>query len=150
MDSHAGSQVVGKYTAILEISNKTALVLGLSTELGDLIRVPLETTARIYDCEYTGESHIMVIHNALHFKNMEINLVPPIMMRIAGLEVDVYPKFLAKAPSESNHSIYFLVKDLRIPLQIEGVIFYIPTRKTTKIKIKEREGDYLLLTPNLP
>ena len=71
LDNHADSPVVGKYAAILEISNKTALVSGFTTELGDPIQVPIVTAAIIYDCEYTGESHIMIIHNALRFKNME-------------------------------------------------------------------------------
>ena len=91
---------MGNHAHILEITNKTALVSGFTTKLGDAIRVPIVSGAIIYDCEYTGESNIMVIHNVLHFKHMEINVIPPIMIRVAGLEIDECLKFLAKTPSE--------------------------------------------------
>ena len=55
LDSHADSPVVGKHAAILEISSKTALVSGFTTELGDPMKVPIVTAAIVYDCEYTGE-----------------------------------------------------------------------------------------------
>ena len=44
--------------------------------------------AIVYDCDITGESHILILHNALHILNMENNLVPPFAMRLAGLEVN--------------------------------------------------------------
>ena len=150
LDSYTDSPVVGKHAYIIETTSKTALVSGFTTELGEPIRVPIVIAAIIYDCEYTGNSHIMIIHNALYFKNMEVNLIPPIIMRIAGLEVDECPKFLSKNPTESNHSIFFPDEDLRIPLLIEGIISYIPTRKPSLEEYNERAGDYLLLTPNLP
>ena len=50
--------------------------------------VPVVTAAVIYDCEYTGKTYILVIYNALYFQNMDTNLLPTIMMRLAGLDVD--------------------------------------------------------------
>ena len=44
--------------------------------------------AIVYDCDITGESHILILHNALHILNMENNLVPLFAMRLAGLEVN--------------------------------------------------------------
>ena len=130
MDTHADSPVIGKHVAILEISSNV-LVLGFTTELGDPMKVPIVTAAVFYDCEYTGKSYIMVIYHTL---NTEINLIPLIMMRITGLDVGECPKFLSKTPSESNHSIYFPVKNLRISLQIEGVIYQLPTCKPMETK----------------
>ena len=88
LDSHADSPVAGKHAHILETSNQYALVSGFTSELGKPLRVSVVTAAIAYECEYTGETYIMVIYNALYFKNMEVNLIPPIMMQIAGLEVD--------------------------------------------------------------
>ena len=115
LDSHADSPVVGKYARILESSHRTAMVSGFTTELGKPLRVPIVNAAIAYEDEYTGKVYTLVIHNALYMKNMEINLILPIMMRIAGLEVDKCPKFLAKHPTESNHSIYFPETELQIP-----------------------------------
>ena len=81
---------------------------------------------------------------------MEVNLLPPFMMRLAGIEVDECPKFLSKNPKDSNHSMYFPNEDIRIPFQLEGIISYIPTRAPTDEELMKEEGHYLLLTPNLP
>ena len=122
LDSHADYPVVGKHAKILESSSRTAMVSGFTTELGKPLRVPIVTAAIAYEDEYTGKVYTLVIHNALYLKNVEVNLIPPIMMKIAGLKVDECPKFLVKHPSENNHSIYFPISELRIPLQIEGII----------------------------
>ena len=81
---------------------------------------------------------------------MTENLIPLIMMRMAGLEVDECPKLLAKEPSDRNHSIYFPSAGLRISLHLKGIISFIPTRCPSKRELKELEEHYLLITPNLP
>ena len=68
---------------------------GFTSDLGKPLTVPVVNAAVAYDCEYTGETRIMVICNVLYFKNMEVNLIPPFMMRLAGIEVNECPKFLA-------------------------------------------------------
>ena len=152
LDSHADSPVVGKHCVILEESQprRTAKVSGFTSELGKPMVVPIVTAAVSYDCEYTGMTHVMVIHNALYFKNMEVNLIPPFMMRLTGLTINECPKFLSTNPSIEDHSIYFPTNYVRIPLQLEGTISYIPTRAPTAQELKENEGQYLLLTPNMP
>ena len=99
---------------ILEDTRRTAKVSGFTSELGKPITVPIVTAAVAYDCEYSGMTYIMVIHNALYFKNMDVNLIPPFMMRLAGLEVNECPKFLAPNPTIENHSIYFPVFIVKI------------------------------------
>ena len=127
MDSHADSPVVGGYCHVLEDTGRTAKVSGFTSELGRPLVVKVVNAAIVYDCEHTGSSYIIVICNALHFSKMEVNLIPPFMMRLAGLEVDECPKFLARSPQESNHSIYFTESDVRIHLQLEGIISYFPS-----------------------
>ena len=112
--------------------------------------IPVVTAAIAYDCKYTGKTFILVIYNALYFRNMDTNLVPPIMMRIAGLGVDEYPKFLSSKPMERNHYVYFPMSDIRLPFQIEGMIPYLPTRRLLKVELKESGGEYMLLTSNTP
>ena len=63
-----------------------------------------------------------MIYNVLYFRNMETNLVPPIMMFLEGLDVDECPKFLSRKPTESNHSVYLLMSGIKIPSQLEGMI----------------------------
>ena len=91
-----------------------------------------------------------MIYNALYLRNMDTNLALHIMMRISGLVVDECPKFLSIKPMERNHSVYFQMSDIRLKFQIEGTISYLPTRRLLKVKLKESEGEYMLLTPNTP
>ena len=97
------------------------MVSGFTSELGEALKVPIVNAAVAYDCDITGGTHILVICNALYFKNMDTNLIPSFIMRLAGLEIDECPKFLSRQPKESNHSMYFPTQDIRIPFQIEGI-----------------------------
>ena len=78
LDSHADSPVVGKYAIIIETTNKTTMVSGFMSDLGEPMKVPIVIAAVAYDCEYTGIIHIMIIHNALYFENVTDNIIPPI------------------------------------------------------------------------
>ena len=70
-------------------------------------------------------------------------------MRLTGIEVNECPKFLARNPTEADHSLLFLDHDIRIPLQLEGIISYISTRIPTRNELADHEGQYLLMTPNV-
>ena len=72
------------------------------------------------------------------------------MMRLAGLDLDECPKFLSSKPTESNHSVYFPMLNIRLTFQIERTILYISTQRPLKVELKESEDDYMILTPNIP
>jgi hypothetical protein len=127
LDSHADSPVVGKNAVILESLNRSVRVSGFSSEIGKPIRVKVVNAAVAYDCDITGDTHILVLYNALFIPSMENNLVPPFAMRLAGLEVNECPKFLAKKPTIAHHSVYFPEAGVRIPFKIEGIVSYFPT-----------------------
>jgi len=131
LDSHADSPVVGDNALIIKTLNRHVTVSGFSNALGKLKRISIVQACVIYDDKYSGgiQRHL-IINNALHIKGMKVNLTPPIMMRMAGLHVNECPKFLAIGePSEEHHSIYFPDEELRIPLLLEKVVSYIPTRR---------------------
>ena len=148
LDSHADSPVVGRFAKVLEDTGRKVQVSGFTSELGKPISVPVVHAAVAYDCEYTGKTHILVIHNALYLRTMNVNLIPPFMMHLAGLEVNECPKFLSKVPSESQHSVYFPQADLRLPFQLEGIVSYLPSRVPTEEELSTNSGEYLMLTPS--
>ena len=78
-------------------------------------------------------------------KSMEINMIPPLMLRLAGLEVNECPKFLAKKPGIEHHSVFFPKDDIRLPFKIEGIISYLPTRPLDTSETSD--CDHLVLTP---
>ena len=111
------------------------------------------TAAVAYTDEYTGITSIIIIYNALHIKSMENNLIPPFMIRLAGVEVDECPKFMCRKPSVKNHAICFKGDkwgqvELQIPLQLHRTISYFPSRIPTRGELKECIS--YDLTPNSP
>ena len=102
LDSHADSPVVGMHASIIRMTGKQVKVSGFTDRLGSAIPVDVVDAAVVYDCEYTGKSYTMIIRNALYMKEMKVHLIPPFMMRLADIEVDECPKFLAKNPSIKN------------------------------------------------
>ena len=106
-----------------------------------------------YDDPLGGETYLLVIKNALHVPSMEINLIPPFMMRLAGIEVNECPKFLSEHPTIKNHSIFFREEKIRIPLQLSNTVSYLPTRvpATDEMDVMDTPDiKTLYLTPNSP
>ena len=149
LDSHADSPVVGKHATILRYTGKQVQVSGFTDKLGAGIKVNVVDAALVYDCEYSGKSYLLIIRNALYVKEMKASLIPPFMMRLAGIEINECPKFMARNPTIQHHSIYFPEDDIRIPLQIYGIISYIPVRKPTDEEIDTLPVQ-VELTPNVP
>ena len=153
LDSHADSPVVGRNAKILSYTDKFVNVWGFSKALGKKSKVPVVNAAVTYTSEYSGESVVLLIHNALYFEDMKHNLIPPFMIRLAGAEVNECPKCLSRRPKIEDHSIYFPDDDdrnegFRIPMQLHGTISYIPTNVTTEKELLELPK--YNLTPDVP
>jgi hypothetical protein len=77
---------------------------------------------------------------------MSHNLIPPFLLREAGVVVKDIPKMQVNDPTVSDHSVYFPRSDIRIPLALCGIFSYFPTRKPTPAQLEE--CDVLQLTPD--
>lgn len=145
LDSHADSPVLGQGAMVVKETGRYVSVRGFTDKIGRPMRVPVVDAVVIYECEFTGQKYAMTIRNGLHIPSMPNHLIPPIMMRLAGIHVNECPKFLALKPSIKNHSIYFPSEKLRLPLFLNGTTSYLPTRMPTKEECLEL--DVLELTP---
>ena len=76
---------------------------------------------------------------------MEHNIIPPFILREAGLDVHDIPKIQVKEPSIEDHSIYFPADDVRITLSLNGIFSYFPSRAPTRLELDHSE--VLVLTP---
>jgi hypothetical protein len=131
LDSHANMCVAGKYAFVLADSGTTATVRAFSPDM-DAIETSIVDCAFRYDCTYTNKTYyILVAHNALYVPTMNHNLIPPFLMREAGLIVNETPKIHVPDPDISDHSIYFEQAKLRIPLALWGIFSYFPTQCST-------------------
>ena len=95
----------------------------------------------VYDCEFIGSSYVMVIRNALYLRAMNVSLIPPFMMQMAGIEVNECPKFLAKAPTIEQ-------QDKSLPLKLHGTISYVPVQMSIDDELISFET-VLELTPKI-
>ena len=86
LDSHANMAVVGKYVYVLKT--------GDTVEVNPFTPKYKAITARVvdaairYDCPYEGQSYILIIRNVIHVPSMENNLIPPFLLREAGIIVN--------------------------------------------------------------
>ena len=89
----------------------TVNVTPFSEDFCMMPEVPVVHAAVAYYFPITGNSTILIINTALYIREMEHNLLPPIMMHLNGLLVDECPKFLCPNPTIETHSILFPTKN---------------------------------------
>jgi hypothetical protein len=78
---------------------------------------------------------------------MKNSLIPPFVMREAGIRVNDTPKIQTSEPTEEDHLIYFPDSDFHIPLSLWGVFSYSITPKPSTEQMMNAEDVYLL-TPS--
>jgi hypothetical protein len=113
LDSHANMPVVGSGAHVLVDQNRTCEVRTYSPDY-EPKEVPLVDAAVRYDRD--GRVYILLIRNALYVPSLDYNLLPPFMMREAGVIVKDTPKIQLDDPSEEDHAITFPETGFRIPL----------------------------------
>ena len=148
LDSHANMCVVGHEAVIINKSGRHAEVNAFTKEVEKLHQVPIVDAAIAYDCPYSLKTYVLIIRNALHVPSMDHNLIPPFILREAGVEVNDVPKIHVDNPSVDHHSIYFKEVNLRIPLALWGVFSYFPSRKPTSDELDS--CDKVIATPDSP
>ena len=137
LDSHADTCCVGANVHILGQTHKTVNVTPFLQKLGTIKRAPIVDAAVAYDDPKSGETYILVINQAIHIPEMTHNLLCPMQCRMNDVLIDEVPKFLAPQPSDTTHSIHFKRNHLIIPLELDGVISYFPSRKPTPHELHE-------------
>ena len=75
-------------------------------------RVPIKDMAIAYDCLYQKKTFLLIIKNALHVPSINHNLILPLILDEAVLEVDTKPKIHSKNLSVDSHSIFDTATEL--------------------------------------
>jgi hypothetical protein len=141
LDSHANMPVVGSGAQVLVDHNRTCEVSPYSPDY-EPMEVPLVDAAVRYD--HDGRVYILLIRNALYVLSLDHNLLPPFVIREAGVIVKDTPKIQLDDPTEEEHAITFPKTGFRIPLSLWGVISYFRTTKPAKDDLVEPDEVYLL------
>jgi hypothetical protein len=146
LDSHANMPVVGKFAFIISNTGRIADVKAYAPDY-DTMQIPIVDAAVKYECPYDGTTYILVIRNALHVPSMQNNLIPPFMIRGAGIILNDTPKMQVEHPTVDDHSIFFPETKFRIPMSLWGVFSYFLTSKPTTQDMEEPDQVYML-TPS--
>ena len=83
--SHASMVVVGKHASIINDTSRRAKVSPFTTYYDSLSKVPIVDAAIRYDFPHSGETYLLIVMNALSVPAMDHNLMPPGVIREAGL-----------------------------------------------------------------
>ena len=138
--------VVGKHSYVLNESGRTAQVNPFSPDY-EPMEVPIVDAAILYECPYEGQEYVLVILNALRVNSMQHNLIPPFIMREAGLTVKDIPKIHVKDPDVTDHAISLDNHGIRIPLSLWGIFSFFPSRKPTLNELQLLDDHIVLITP---
>ena len=125
LDSHANMVVLGKNAFIFDkITSQTCEVLPFDPTIGSAQDVPIVDGAVAYECPYNHITYILAFKNALHVPSLEHNLLPPFILREAGMIVNDTAKIHKAEPGKDDHAIIVEEESLIIPLQLNGIFSY--------------------------
>lgn len=102
-------------------------VNGFSDAVGSLNDVSLVDAVIVY-VDNEGCLFLLVMYNALYIPSMDHHLIPPFILREAGLKVDETPKIQSDDPGEDVHSIRDPGSGLHIHLKLRGMFSYFDCR----------------------
>ena len=97
-----------------------------------------------YDCPYEGQSYILIIRNAIQVPSMENNLIPPFLLREAGIIVNDKAKIHVADTTVDNHAIVFPTTGFRIRLMLWGVFSYFSSWMPTEDDMRAGHDVYVL------
>lgn len=148
LDSHANMVVLGKYCYVYSKTGKTCTVYAFTPGI-EPRTIPVVDAIIMYDDPHTLLTYPLIVKNALYVPEMDHHLIPPFILREAGVRVNDVPKVQIADPGIDDHTLYFQEKDLRIHLQLHGIFSYFRTRAPTSTEIDDfHEDNALLITPD--
>ena len=147
LDSHANMILLGKHAYIFDQTPKrTCDVVPFDPSLGTSMEIPIVDGAVSYDCPHSHKTFLLIFRNALYVPTLEHNLIPPFILREAGLVVNETAKIHTNDPTKHDHAIISATNDLVIPLQLNGIFSFFHTRSPIESELSN--CDPILFTPD--
>jgi hypothetical protein len=132
LDSHADTCVGGANSILLEDSGETATVHSFSGERKPFASIPIGTIATSWTDEGTSETFVLQFPESLYFGDrLPHSLLCPNQLWAHGIRVEDTPR---QFDGSSSHLI--VVEGLKIPLYLDGVIFFFESRKPNEDELE--------------
>jgi len=126
LDSHADTCTVGSHCQIISYTAKNCHVSPYHSKYKAIENVPIVQAGVTYVHPETSIKYILIINQALYIKELPNALINPNQLRANGLIVDDCPQHLAPDPEIATHSIQVPNQKLHLPLQLKGILSYLP------------------------
>jgi hypothetical protein len=135
LDSHADQCAIGSNALVTHDFDRPINVSGYDPN-GPINRnLRTVSAALAYDDALSGETVILVIHQAILIPDLAHNLLSTMQLRLNDVIVNDVPRFLTDNPTLLTHSLVVPTDDFDqpyvIPLTLFGVASSFPTRKPT-------------------
>jgi hypothetical protein len=125
LDSHANTCVAGTNTRVMDYADTKVSVSPFSDSYEAIKDVPIATVATAWDDPTKGKVTVLYIHEALYFLDrMSHTLLCLNQLRAIGWKVQDLPK---QFEAESAHALIDPTGTLRMPLEMSGIISFLPT-----------------------
>mmetsp|Transcript_10819 Transcript_10819/g.15255 ORF Transcript_10819/g.15255 Transcript_10819/m.15255 type:complete len:529 (+) Transcript_10819:911-2497(+) len=139
--------VLDKHSYVFDSSpHRTCDVLPFDPSLGAAQEVPIVDGALAYDCPFSCKTFILLFRNALHVSHLDHNLIPPFILREAGLKLNQTAKIHVNQPTTLDHAIISKENNLKIPLALNGTFSFFRTRVPTPQELES--CDTIFFTPD--
>ena len=135
-DSHAEATVVGKHCLVFQDFDHPVEVAPYDPN-GSKATYKTVSAALAYDNPRSGQTTLLIIHQAVHIPHMQHNLLSTMQCRLNDVQVHDTPKFLTDKPTDTTQTIIVSADDdhedkLTIPLLLHRVNSCFETRKPTQ------------------
>ena len=141
---------MGSNMEVLELMGEKVMVTPYSDQYDAIMDIPIATVVMIWENPKNGELWMLVIHEALYFRNkLKESLLCPNQLRVAGNVVQDVP---IQFDASSSHLIS-VPGTLEIPLEMHRVISYLDTWLLMAEELEQyRAGHFqsVELTENIP
>ena len=138
--------VFGKDCFIISKSGKESIVNAFTDQVGT-ITVPVVDAAVAYYCPWYQTTYKLITRNIISFPSTYHNLIPPFILREAGLTVNDTAMIYLNKPPIDYHAIICPNSDLSIQIHLHGTFSCFSTRIPTPDEILDPASQVVVITP---
>lgn len=135
LDSHADQCAVRNNCLVVHDYDRPINVTGYDPSGPIAKDLKTVSAALAYDDPLTGETVILMVHQAIHIPDLWHNLLSTMQVRLNDVIINETPRFLTDNATDLTHSLVIPTDEYDtpyvIPLSIQVVTSTFPTRKPT-------------------